>query len=144
MTTVTTAETEALLAEGALYIDVRSEEEFADGHVPGALNVPFQHASPSGMVENPDFADVMQRSFALDQKLVIGCRSGARSARACTLLESLGFTNLSDMTAGFEGKRDPFGRAVPGWRTEEREVETQVSVDQSYATLRAAGSSTRG
>jgi rhodanese-related sulfurtransferase len=61
--TVTPEEAAALLAEGYVYVDVRSEPEFEAGHVPGALNVPLLHQGPGGMSANPEFLSVMQQAF---------------------------------------------------------------------------------
>jgi E3 ubiquitin-protein ligase RNF13 len=57
---------------GYLYVDVRTVEEFEQGHVPGAYNVPLLFRTPVGMEPNPEFLAVVQRRFAKDQKLVLG------------------------------------------------------------------------
>lgn len=113
--TVTPEEAAALLAEGYVYVDVRSEPEFEAGHVPGALNVPLNHRGPNGMTPNPDFLAVMQQAFASDEKLVIGCQAGGRSRKAAEQLAKAGFQNLVDMSAGWGGTRDAFGKAIAGW-----------------------------
>ncbi len=136
MPKVTTDEAEELLDEGATYVDVRTVEEFADGHVPGAINVPLNLSGPGGMVPNSDFMAVMEASFAKDQILVIGCKSGGRSAKAVNLLEAAGFEKLHDMTAGFIGSKDAFGQAVPGWQAEGREVEMDAEEDQTYEGIK--------
>src|SRR5688572_19907186 len=61
---VTTDEAEALMGQGATFVDVRTPEEFADGHVPGAVNVPISLAQGGGMVPNADFVKVMQALYA--------------------------------------------------------------------------------
>jgi len=58
--------------EGYLYLDVRSEPEFAEGHPEGAYNIPFALATESGMQPNPDFVHVVKANFARDAKLVLG------------------------------------------------------------------------
>lgn len=66
-----------LLSKGALLIDVRSKEEFSEGHAPKAINVPLQM--------------LIQSKDALKGKTVIAvCRSGARSAMAVTMLQKEG------------------------------------------------------
>lgn len=52
-------------------VDVRTVEEFDEGHVPAAYNVPFAFKGPFGMQPNPDFAAAMARLFASDAKLVL-------------------------------------------------------------------------
>lgn len=126
-----------LLEEGYTYLDVRSEQEFEAGHVPGALNVPISHQGPAGMVPNPDFLRVMEGVFPKEAKLVVGCKMGGRSAKATAALKQAGFQTLCDMSAGFEGKRDPFGRAVPGWKDGSREVETGATPGHTYADVKA-------
>ncbi len=51
-------------------IDVRSVEEFEEGHVPGAYNVPLLFRGAMGMSPNPAFLEVMLRHFARDRRLV--------------------------------------------------------------------------
>lgn len=125
------------MSRGVPYVDVRSQSEFAQGHVPGALNVPWRQDGPGGMVDNPDFVRVMKALFEPSRELVIGCRSGARSASACSALASEGFTSLLDLAPGFAGSRDPFGRPLPGWADSGLAVEFEVPAEQSYAGLLA-------
>ena len=111
-------EAQALLSAGYLYIDVRSQLEFAQGHPPGAYNVPWLLMTDYGMVENDDFLAVMRSNFASDSKLLLGCRSGHRSLAAARRLEDAGYANLCELRCGFAGTHDPFGRLVePGWQT---------------------------
>ena len=135
--TATPEETQELLESGYTYIDVRSEPEFEAGHVPGALNVPISHRSPSGMTPNEDFVNVMEAAFPKDAELVVGCKAGSRSKKAVGLLQQAGFTNLVDMVAGFDGSRDAFGRPLPGWTGKSLPVETGTPEAQSYAAVRA-------
>ena len=59
-----------------IYVDVRTVEEFDQGHVPGVWNVPFAFSDPSGgMVPNADFVEVMKRHFTFDSHLVLGWAS---------------------------------------------------------------------
>lgn len=123
--------------EGVTFIDVRTIEEFADGHVPGALNVPVSLSAVGGMQPNPDFVEVMSALFETDQKLIIACKAGGRSARAVAQLEAAGFTNLLDMSGGFEGSKDAFGQPIPGWSAEGREIEVEANDEQTYRQLKA-------
>ncbi|HEY6561085.1 MAG TPA: rhodanese-like domain-containing protein [Polyangiaceae bacterium] len=125
-----------LQKDGALYLDVRTEQEFAEGHAPGALNVPLLHQAAGGMQENSEFLQVMQSAFAKDARLVVGCRSGVRSRRAAGLLIQAGFSDVADMTGGFEGGRDAFGRALAGWRQQNLPVEVGSPDGQSYADVK--------
>ncbi|MEQ1571953.1 MAG: rhodanese-like domain-containing protein [Myxococcota bacterium] len=86
--------------EGWVYVDVRSPHEFAQGHPEGAVNVPILFMEPTGNRPNDAFLDVMRRRFPADTRLLMGCRSGARSARACELLEASGYGALANVAGG--------------------------------------------
>jgi rhodanese-related sulfurtransferase len=106
----------ALLDEGWVYVDVRTVEEFEEGHVPGAYNVPILFRTRAGMQPNPEFVDVVRKRFLASDRLVFGCRSGGRSRMACELLAREGFRHLVNQLGGFHGLPDPTGRIVePGW-----------------------------
>jgi rhodanese-related sulfurtransferase len=126
-----------LMQQGAVYVDVRSEPEFQEGHPPGALNVPIAHMGPGGMTPNPDFLSVMQEAFSKDANLVVGCKAGGRSRKAVEILQQAGFTNLSDMAAGWSGSRDAFGRPLPGWSQRSLPVESGLPAGQRYDDVRA-------
>lgn len=119
-----------------MYVDVRSEPEFEAGHVPGALNVPLLHQGPAGMVANPEFLSVMQQAFGKDEKMVVGCKAGGRSKKAADQLAQAGFNELADMSAGWDGSRDAFGRPVPGWSKKELPIETGKPAGQAYADVK--------
>jgi rhodanese-related sulfurtransferase len=133
---VTPEEASALLAEGYVYVDVRSEPEFEAGHVPGALNVPLLHQGPAGLTANPEFLSVMQQAFGKGEKLVVGCKAGGRSKKAADALAQAGFENLADMSAGWEGSRDAFGQALPGWSKKGLPVEQGKPSGQAYADVK--------
>jgi rhodanese-related sulfurtransferase len=133
---VSPEEAQALIEQGAVYVDVRSEPEFEQGHPPGALNLPIAHLGPGGMTPNPDFLAVFEKSFGKGEQLVIGCKAGGRSRRAAELLVQAGFTDISDMAAGWDGSRDAFGRALPGWSRRNLPVETGEPGGQSYPDVK--------
>jgi rhodanese-related sulfurtransferase len=133
---VSPPEAASLLEAGYRYVDVRSIPEYEQGHPRGALNVPLLHAQSGRMAPNPDFAAVMQANFAKDDKLLIGCKMGGRSAQAAALLEAAGYTNVVDVRGGFSGERDMYGRvAVPGWAESGLPVATAPDPGASYAEL---------
>ncbi|RYZ05982.1 MAG: rhodanese-like domain-containing protein [Myxococcales bacterium] len=133
---VSPEEAAALLAEGYVYVDVRSEPEFEAGHVPGALNVPLLNQGPTGLVANPEFLSVMQQAFGSAEKLVVGCKAGGRSKKAVDQLSAAGFSELSDMSAGWDGARDAFGQVVPGWSKRGLPVEHGKPPGQAYADVK--------
>jgi rhodanese-related sulfurtransferase len=132
---VTPEEAQQLIAQGYLYVDVRSVPEFEQGHVPGALNVPLLHSAAGGMQENPEFLSVMERAFDKSEKLLLGCRSGNRSFRAAKMLTAAGFENVTELLTGWEGSRDAFGRPQPGWNKKGLPVETGNPEGQSYEAV---------
>lgn len=67
-----------------LVLDVRTPEEFAAGHVPGARNVPHDQV-PAKLAELASFKD---------KPVVLYCRSGRRSAAAGQTLRAAGFSQL--------------------------------------------------
>lgn len=133
---VVPAEAAKLLEEGWQYLDVRSIPEFEGGHPAGALNVPLLHAQGGRMVPNPDFQRVVEANFPRQAKLVVGCKSGGRSAQAAALLEAAGYADVVDVRGGFHGERDFMGRVTcAGWADEGLPVETAPRPGHSYAEL---------
>ncbi|MGH9133944.1 MAG: rhodanese-like domain-containing protein [Ilumatobacteraceae bacterium] len=66
------------LAAGSRLVDVREPDEYADGHVPGAVHVPLATV--------PDHVE----QFRGDGPTYVICRSGARSLKACEFLADRG------------------------------------------------------
>lgn len=91
-TNLTPAEAETLIhaSKDLLIIDVRTQEEFAEGHIAGARNVNFN---------SPTFAAQMQ-AFA-DKKILIHCASGGRSTRALEALSGISFEKVYHLHKGF-------------------------------------------
>jgi rhodanese-related sulfurtransferase len=113
---VSPAEAHALMGEGYVYVDVRTQAEFASGHPAGAYNVPFLLMGGGGMQPNPAFVEVMGTTFAKDAKIVVGCKTCGRSLRAAAELLGAGFTSVVDQRAGWDGAKDPFGQTTEkGW-----------------------------
>jgi rhodanese-related sulfurtransferase len=103
--------------DGYVYVDVRSVPEFAAGHATGAYNIPLNHLGPDGPSPNEKFLAAMEKTFPRDARLIVSCQAGGRSARAAAQLEAAGFTNVADLSAGFEGRMDPVTRQLnAGWR----------------------------
>ena len=69
---------------GYLIIDVRTEEEFNEGHIPGAVNIPNETIADTRPPQLPDSG----------QKLLIYCRSGNRSRQAAQKLADMGYTGV--------------------------------------------------
>ena len=72
--------------EGYIILDVRTKEEFAEGHIPGAICVPNETISDEMPGELPE----------KDQLILVYCRSGNRSKQASKKLAELGYTNIKE------------------------------------------------
>lgn len=88
------------LAAGAFALDVRRATEFAEGHIHGATNI-----SHTRLADN-------LAALPKDRPIIVNCRSGGRSARACSLLERHGYdaTNVAGGFAGWEMAELPVAR----------------------------------
>ena len=67
-----------------IILDVRTTEEFADKHIPDAINIPNETIGTEDIPELPD----------KDQLILVYCRSGNRSKQASDKLVGLGYTNI--------------------------------------------------
>ena len=82
-------------ATGAVLLDVRSPQEYREGHIPGSQNVPLQQLDKvEEVTENKDTV------------LYVYCHSGARSRQAISLLKHMGYTNVHNIggIAAYSGK----------------------------------------
>lgn len=85
---VTPETAKKMMAEGVVVIDVREPQEFAEGHVQGAVNVPLSTFHPGMRLEAaPDF----------NQKVLVQCRSGVRVERAAKILIESGYKHIYNM-----------------------------------------------
>ncbi|BCV45553.1 MAG: hypothetical protein WStaPseu_39940 [Shewanella algae] len=72
------------VAQGAMLVDVRTPEEYAEGHLPEAVNIPFEQIAEA-------FA---KQGIAKDTPVVVYCRSGRRSGIAKESLEKAGYQEV--------------------------------------------------
>jgi hydroxyacylglutathione hydrolase len=86
---VSVGEVAALRANESTVLDVRSVEEYQEGHIPGAINMPIAHIR--------DHYNRLSR----EKLIVVHCESGSRSAIAVSLLRSIGFENVENYPHGF-------------------------------------------
>ena len=103
---------------GYVFIDVRMEHEYAQGHVPNARNIPVMVKGRGGVgIElNNGFVQSVTSLFPPDARIILGCQKGGRSNKAAELLSEAGYTNLHDMRGGLIGETDPLGNVTfPGW-----------------------------
>ncbi len=72
--------------EGYIILDVRTQEEFDQGHIPGAVLIPDYAIEARAKAELTD----------KDQLILVYCRSGRRSKLASEILVKLGYTNIRE------------------------------------------------
>ena len=99
---VTMEEAVTMMAEEESYIllDVRTREEYADKHIPGAVCIPNETIGSEEIPELPD----------KEQLILVYCRSGNRSKQAAGKLAKLGYTNVLE----FGGINTWTGQTVSG------------------------------
>lgn len=71
---------------GAVLLDVRTSEEYREGHVAGSKNLPLQ-----------SIANVTSITNRKDTPLFVYCHSGSRSRQATSMLEKMGYTNVTNI-----------------------------------------------
>lgn len=98
-----TAHDEMIANPAIVYVDVRTPEEFHQGHPRGALNIPVAMAGMLGMRANPAFLEAASRVLPKGVPVIVGCKSGQRSAMACQMLAQAGFDDLANVSGGFLG-----------------------------------------
>jgi rhodanese-related sulfurtransferase len=79
----------AAIDAGAFVLDVRTEAEYAEGHIPGATNIPLRTIT-AHMSEIPT-----------DTQVIVHCKSGFRAALAMPVLGVLGFSNAKAFTGSY-------------------------------------------
>ena len=79
------ATAKALAAGGARVVDVRTPEEFASGHVPGAINIPYDQIARRASEIGPPSTQVL-----------LYCRTGRRSGIAADALDRAGYKKVYD------------------------------------------------
>ena len=75
----------------AIVLDVRTQEEFDEGHIPKALNIDLRLG--------PGFLDAIN-TLDKSKSYYVYCRSGARSAQAVQIMRDLGFSETYNLIGG--------------------------------------------
>ncbi len=84
-------EAQRLYNAGATFVDVRSDQEWREGHVKGALHMPVKEL-PS---------DASEKLTDKNQPIVTYCELGGRAAKGAAILRQLGYHNVTAMSGGF-------------------------------------------
>ncbi|MGL4731663.1 MAG: rhodanese-like domain-containing protein [Clostridium sp.] len=82
--------------ESVIFLDVRSTEEYKEGHLPKAKSMPL---------------DILERNLATlkaykDKNIVVYCGTGSRSFRASSILSRNGFKNIYNLAMGVKPLKD--------------------------------------
>ena len=80
-----------MVSKGAILIDVRSPQEFKEGHLPGAINIPEY-----------EIRKVKNEMPKLNQQIVVYCQYGGRSKNAYNMMKKMGYTNVYSLKCGLE------------------------------------------
>ena len=68
----------------SIMIDVRTEQEWDNGHIDGAIHIPLKNLSK----------DINKYTVSNNEEILLYCRSGNRSGKAKLILEELGYTDI--------------------------------------------------
>ena len=85
-------------AKTAVFIDVRTAQEYHAGHIPGAVLIDV----------NSDTFDEMIQKLDKNAVYVVYCRSGMRSARASEKMNSVGIKNVYNVSGGFSAWQEKY------------------------------------
>lgn len=88
--TIAVAQGRQMASQGALLIDVREPDEYAQGHAPGSVLIPLGQL-PGRLAE---------LRASQDKPVALICRSGRRSARAAEILHQAGFSKVYNIEGG--------------------------------------------
>jgi rhodanese-related sulfurtransferase len=97
------ADADKAIAEADVLVDVREADEFAAGHLAGAVHI------PRGLLEFKFSANPALQ--ARDLKLVLYCKTSGRAALAASALQEMGYQNVQSIAGGFDawvGAGKPF------------------------------------
>lgn len=83
--------TEVNQDKNAIILDVRTEEEFVEGYIPNSKNIDIYKGQ--GFLDEVEKLDKSKNYY-------VYCRSGARSAQACALMNQQGFENAYNLMGG--------------------------------------------
>tara|TARA_Y100000588_G_C13712101_1_gene693417 strand:+ start:96 stop:494 length:399 start_codon:yes stop_codon:yes gene_type:complete len=90
-----------MASEKYLLIDVRTAEEFAAGHIQGAINIDYYSADFSNQIEK----------IGKEKPVLLYCRSGNRSAKSMQMMYEMGFVEVKHLDGG-----------IKAWKAENRKI----------------------
>ena len=93
---------ERVAAEGTVVLDVRTPDEFAEGHLPDAVNIDLESGDFAAQIDPLDH----------DATYAVYCRSGNRSAQALGIMQDAGFTDVAHLLGGIGAWQQAGGTVV--------------------------------
>ena len=89
---ITGEELKNKVSQGAILIDVRSNQEYMEGHLQGAINIP-----------DFEITNRVQREIPKkNQMVILYCQYGGRSKSASIIMKKLGYTNVYNLYGGLD------------------------------------------
>lgn len=85
-----TLATQLINREDAVILDVREDNEYRDGHIVNSVHIPMSYLS--------DRLKELEKHKG--KPIIVGCRSGQRSAHACSVLKKNGFATVYNLSGG--------------------------------------------
>ena len=82
-----------IATENYILVDVRTSEEYADGHLEGALNINYFSATFS--------EDIVK--LGLETPVLVYCQSGNRSRKSMNIMYDMGFKEVKNLIGGYKG-----------------------------------------
>ena len=82
-----------IATENYILVDVRTAEEYADGHLEGALNIDYFSAT---------FSEEIGK-LGLETPVLVYCRSGNRSGKSMKIMYDIGFKEVKNLIGGYKG-----------------------------------------
>ena len=89
---ITLEELKNKVAQGAILIDVRSNQEYREGHLQEAINIP----------EFEIIKKIQKEVPKKNQLIVLYCQYGGRSKNAMTIMKNIGYTNVYNLYGGLD------------------------------------------
>lgn len=89
---ITSEELKNMVAQGAVLIDVRSKQEYQEGHIQGAINIP-----------NFELASRAEKEIPKKNQLIVTyCQYGGRSRNSYMQMKKMGYTNVYNLYGGLD------------------------------------------
>lgn len=89
---ITVQELKNKMSQGAILVDVRSNQEYREGHLQGAINIPDFEINKRVQREIPK----------KNQLIVLYCQYGGRSKNASIMMKKMGYTNVYNLYGGLD------------------------------------------